>query len=192
MSKAQPHPDQPSTPLDRAPAFEPDDALLPGRFDPTALLTTWCLRRSFYPLVWIGIIGAVASGGARDADQFSYDTLGEAVGALLSPLAGLILALGIRLLVAGIGFVLAFRVVWELDAVREPFGTGRAALLPRLLDQVYVARAYRSLRWTEAVRRAAVARLGRIGQRFDTAVQIIRYANYGLFALLIVVLVATG
>jgi len=39
--------------------LQPGDALGPLRRDPVQLLTAWFVRKLSYPLIWIGVIGAV-------------------------------------------------------------------------------------------------------------------------------------
>lgn len=169
--------------------LEPGAALLPERFDPAALLTIWCLRKAFFPLVWIGLIGAAIASRSGRIDAGSFDSFGEAAGAVLSPAAGVILALGFRVLAALVGFVLAARVTRSTESVRRPFGSGWSERISLLADELQVTRAYRSLRWTRAVRLEATARLGTTGQRFAAADRALARANVALLVALVAVVV---
>lgn len=96
--------------------LDPGLALRSGAFDPAAVLVLWYLRKSFYPLLWLGLIAATIAGradgivavGGVSAHLSSFDSVGEIIRALLSPLAIVIFAIGLRFLVAGLAFVLAY------------------------------------------------------------------------------------
>lgn len=169
--------------------FDPGAFLLAGRFDPTALLGAYCVRRTFLPLVWIGLIGVAVASGSGRLDVGEIGSFGEALRALLSPAAGVIVAIAARLLAAAVGFVLAWRVARSIDVIRRPFGPGRVEAFQQLLDQVNVTRAARALRWTRAVREEASARLGPTGRRFELAERLLSFANVALFGALVVVVV---
>jgi hypothetical protein len=94
---------------DRPPtAWAPALALRPGRFDSTALWMVWLLRRSIPPLLWSGLISAAIVGQLEQASAEQLQTPAEIVDALLSPLAGVVLAVGARVGASVLALALAY------------------------------------------------------------------------------------
>jgi hypothetical protein len=152
------------------------------------LLTAWCFRKVAYPLIWIGLIGAVLT---RRVEQATETPL-LSTAALLSPLAGLALGIGSRLLAGGIAFVLAYRLAGSRDAVDRSFGSRGANAVHRIIDRVHVTRAYRELRWTEPVRAEAAHRLGPTGTRFVLADRVLTVVSWSLFGTTVVVAIVVA
>ncbi len=165
--------------------LDPAVALRPGKFDPAAVLVLWCLRKAFYPLLWLGLIFATTSGridevneaGGAAAYVTSFDSVGGFIAALLSPLAIIILAFGLRLAVAGIAFALAYPLTTWNEPADYAHGRKRQSRIRLWSDRWYLTRAYRALRWTWAVRHVAVSRLDRLGRRLETCGPIMRWAS---------------
>jgi hypothetical protein len=87
--------------------------------------------------------------------------VGELLAAVLSPLAGLAIAFGVRILTGALGFLAAApRARAELVADHER----RAAIVARVSDLVFLTGALRSLRFTAAARDVAAGRLGAAGR----------------------------
>ena len=77
-----------------------------GTFDATALLVLWCIRKAFFPLLLIGLSAAVvlgqdsaSLGESLQRELEGLDTPGDLVSTLLSPFAGVIVAIVLRLAV---------------------------------------------------------------------------------------------
>lgn len=184
---------EPSTVEDLDPAV----ALRHGTFDPAAVLVLWCARKAFYPLLWLGLIVATAGGrldeineaGGASEYATSFDSLGELLAALLSPLAIAIFAVGLRFAVAGAAIVLAYPLTrWNepADYAHGRRGQSRTRLWS---DRWNLTKAYRALRWTWAVRQLAVSRIGRLGRRLEACGPIMRWASIFLFIAYFVTLV---
>lgn len=141
--------------------LHPAVALRPGRFDPVALLVVWYLRRSFVPLLMLGIVIATVL-GAVDATERALDPTNpmSLLRALFSPWVGFAAAFIVRGVASAAGLLLAFPLThWarpEDYRVGDSEGRGRA-----FWDRWKRTAAYRSLRWTWPVRRLAAERLGR-------------------------------
>jgi hypothetical protein len=146
--------------------LHPDAALLPGRSDPTALLAAWCLRKAFLPLVWIGLAVPLLAHSSDAIEHAKLDSVSHALRALFSPLAGLVLALAVRLASAALGFALAYRVTGSLDADGGSARRGRIGWFVRFADRLRLTKAYREIRWTTPVRAEAADRLGSRGKAF--------------------------
>lgn len=184
-------------PEDGAWPIDPGAALLEGRFDPLALLLAWCAHKAFFPLLWVG--AAVASAFAADADGPDPDRfdLGNGTGDLFSPFAGIVLAFGVRVAAAAVGFVLAYRVTAAHATPRgsaEPTTAARSlrARAARVPDLVHLARGLRSLRWTGPVRAEAARRGGRAGRVLEQVARGVGIAGWALLPPTVAVLFATG
>ena len=172
--------------------FDPGAVLLPEWFDPRALLTVWCVRRLVYPVLWVGIAVAAVASSVDDVDLNELDSASEYLRALLSPLAGVVIAIALRLLSSLVGLVLAYRVMLSADAIRRPFESSRAASLRSLVDRIQVTRAFRNLRWTKAVRQEASDRIvagSKLYEITDTALSV---ANVLLLVAMFVVASLSG
>jgi hypothetical protein len=156
--------DQPLPPVD------PAIALRPGRTDAIVLLSLWAARRAFLPLLLLGLISGWLTGLLNNESDVAeaFDTIGELLGALLTPLAGIALAIVIRVVVGWLALVSA----WPLASWRR---TGPRTLGQRYRDAVdrwRLAQAYRSLRWTWGVRARAIEQAGAVGRKLGLAVPV--------------------
>ncbi len=146
-------------------ALAPEDALRPNRQDATAVLVLRALRRSTIPLVALGLIGALTTGDHSTAALATLTGPSEWWATLRSPLAGLALAVVVRVGVSVAALLLALPRVPSETAGRP----GLRARWHAWVDRLQVARAYRSLRWTWGVRAVAIRRLGVRGRRLALA-----------------------
>jgi hypothetical protein len=132
-----------------------------GRVDAALVLTLRLVRRLWLPALVLGATWLVATDDVDSVAVESLDTVDELLGALLSPLAGIALAIGVRLVAGALGFVVALpRARAELVAD----GERRTAILARAADLVFLTGALRSLRFTAAARDVAAGRLGAAGR----------------------------
>lgn len=182
------------------PVTQPDNrldansVLQDGDFDSTALLVLWCLKKAFFPLLWIGLIVAVLLtqdaadlGEEIQAEIENLDTPGEFLSALVSPFAGVLIALVLRIAVGVAAFALAYPLArWNRPSDYARRGS-EGSHLRLWWDRVYMTRSYRSLRWSWAVRQEAADRLGRRGRVLELCNPILTSANVLLFIVLVVV-----
>ncbi len=132
-----------------------------GRIDAALVLTLRLVRRLWLPALVLGTAWLVATDDVDSVAVADLDTVGELLGALLSPLAGVALAIGVRLVAGALGLVVALpRARAELVAD----GERRTAILARAADLVFLTGALRSLRFTAAARDVAAGRLGAAGR----------------------------
>jgi hypothetical protein len=143
--------------VNEEPKVRPEHAVRPGRADARNLLAVWFVRKSFYGLIALGLIGAAISRRVDDigADVTSWGSLRSE---LASPMIGLALGLLARF---GSGFValcLAFPLARSYEIGLSP-RTGFGSAIGKWLDRLQLARAFRALRWTHHVRQVALMRL---------------------------------
>lgn len=150
--------DTKANPLDR---LDPELAMRPGEFDAHAVLFLWCVRKSFYPILWLGLGVALLALGDIEAVSREIETLDSPqamLSGILSPFGPIIVAFVIRIAGSLLGLAAAFPLT--LTTRRSHYDGGS---IPRWFhlwrDRLYQARAYRSLRQTWAVRARAHARL---------------------------------
>lgn len=170
--------------------LDPSLALRPGRLDPFVLWLVWLLRRASLPLLWVGLIGAVLSGDLDDLDPQRFQTLGELFGALLSPLAGVALAIAARAGAGVLGWALAYPIAHAARPVDDP----RRFHVPQVsvwIDRFHLTRALRAWRWTAAVREVAAHRLGGTRRRLRLLDRGLLIANPVLIAVFIVAAAVT-
>jgi hypothetical protein len=140
--------------------IHPAQALRPGERDARNLLIAWCIRRSAYPLLFLGLIGAYATTGG--SGSVVWDDPGVVIRELTSPIAGLLLAVIARVVASQTGLVMAFWFARERDRRLDP-RTGINRRLARVLDLRQASKSFRALRWTHHVRQEAVARVAPTG-----------------------------
>jgi hypothetical protein len=150
------------------------------------VLVLGILHRSFWPLVLVGLIGGVALAGQVEA---TYDDPAQVVDGLASPVAGLALALLVRVAVAVAGLVAAYPLSHGSPIAVAPHPPGRRGTVGRTTDRVHVTRALRELRATRAVREEAVARSGTRGRTLARVEELVGQAWLPLVGLLVVVAV---
>ena len=174
-------------------SFEPSSAIR-SDFDATTILLLWCIRKAFFPLLWLGMSFATISFAIAGQDVLelesqatSLDTPSEYAGALLSPLALVAIAFIMRI---AVGF-LALAAAYPLSKSTKPHDHQDVRRITQHVrvwrDRLYLSRAFRSLRWTWIVRNAAVQRLGRRGSRLAMCNPVLRWAGIALFIIFLVV-----
>lgn len=175
--------------------LEGDDLLRDGTFDPTALLLLWLARKSFFPVLWIGVGVAVIItrdianlGDEVQRELDSLDSLGAALAVLASPFALIFVALLLRIIVDSLAFALAYPLT-RFNRPSDYARRGRSGSYLRLWwDRVYLTRSFRSLRWSWAVRQSAADRLDRRGQILEIMSSVLSWTSGLLFAVLAVVI----
>lgn len=156
-----------------------------GRFDPTALLVVWCVRKAFYGVLWLGLAIAALT---DHLDEVSSD-VNTLLPDLRSPLSIVWLALALRLGAAGAGYALAYPLARQQQS-SYTYRSGILRYVDLALDRWQLTRSLSSLRWTYPVRALAVARLGRTGKALSHAATAINVLDNLLLVALIGVLIA--
>jgi len=154
--------------------LDPRVALRPGRADAVSLWVVYLMKKSFYPLLLLS--ASVLSLTGRDGDSLDgVDTFDELIDAIESPLVILLLAVSIRFAVAVLGFALAYPLSHRADMVVTTH-RGRRHAWGRWMDRLHITRAYRSLRWTKAVRNVAADRIGAAADPMRFAERLLTWA----------------
>lgn len=178
--------------------LDPNNLLRDGTFDAAALLVLWLARKSFFPILWIGVGVAVVvtQDVANLVDEVQreiegLDSVGDVFAALVSPFSLIFVALVLRLVVE----LLAFGLAYPLSRWNRPSDyarRGSSGSYWRLWsDRVYLTLSFRSLRWSWTVRQAAADRLGRRGQILEFLSSALSWASALLFAALVIVIAIT-
>jgi hypothetical protein len=172
------------------PRVRPEHAVRPGRTDARNLLIVWFVRKSFYGLIALGLLGAVISRRVDDlgVDVTSWDSL---TSELASPMVGLALGLLARFGSGVIGLWLAFPLVRAYEVGLSP-RTGFGSAIGQWLDRLQLARAFRSLRWTHHVRQVALGRLGPSRAWVSRVDPVMDIANISLWVAAIGALILTN
>jgi hypothetical protein len=173
--------------------FDPSWAIR-NDFDATIVLLLWCLRKSFFPLLWLGmtvatVVFTIVDRNPNEAAETLNSLSGptDYAGALLSPLVLVVIAFTIRI---GAG-LLAFAAAYPLSAAATANdGPELGRFTRRWFDRIYLTRGYRALRWTWRVRTEAADRLERRGSILTTCSTALRWASVLLFVLFVVVTIA--
>lgn len=151
------------------------------------------MRKSFFPMLWIGIAAAVLSGrqdflsGASSVAEVygRFETNADFMRALFSPLAPLILAFVIRVAVSFLAFALAYPLTRWAQSADYSWSRRSSRIRRAWVDRLNLTRAYRSLRWTWAVREVAAQRAGNMGRRLARLELLLGWANPLLFVAMI-------
>jgi hypothetical protein len=167
--------------------IRPEQALRPGRSDARNLLIVWYVRKSFYTWLFLGFIGAMTTSGTTEV-AIDWTDPNKLLRELLSPLAGMILAVVVRFGSNWAALALAYPLARKHDAPLEP-RTGFMSGIGRWFDRLHVAKAYRSLRWTHHVRQEALRRFGPSGQRVSKLDPIMDNINISMAVLFVVSMV---
>ncbi|WP_380163532.1 hypothetical protein [Jannaschia sp. R86511] len=151
----------------------PEDVMAATRTDAVLVLLLWVLRRSFYPLLLAGLAFAWIAGEVTPVALVRLENPFQLVAALFTPLAGIALAIAVRVLVDLVALAVAFprtRWVSEEEARVDEAGHRRGPVR-RWVDRLYMTAAYRELRSTWTVRGRATTQLGR-SSRWLTALNV--------------------
>ena len=132
-----------------------------GRVDAGVVLVLRAVRRLWAPALVLGMTWLLATGDLYRVSAEDLDTVTELLEAFLSPLVGIALAIGVRLVAGVLGSVAALPRAWA-ELVAD--GERRSAGLARMADVLFLTGALRSLRFTAAARDVAAARLGAAGR----------------------------
>jgi len=138
-------------------------AAVRGRFDAAALLALWFLRSAAPALLIGSLIYAWLATDNKFESIPEMTSPGQAVRALLSPFAGVAVAIILRFLVGIAALALAYPL--SRRETGSSIGPARRRRPFQIwADRLHLIRAYRSLRWTSTVRQLAATRLGRHGR----------------------------
>lgn len=178
--------------LDR---LDPNLALRPGDFDAQAVLFTWCVRKSFFPTLWLGVsVALVGFGDLESVEQSleTFDNPAAMASAVLSPLGVLVAAVAIRVVNNWVALGAAYPLT--SGASREQYRESNRVTrwFHFWRDRLYRARAYRSLRLTWRVRKVAYERLDVSARVFRTCEFVLSWANVVLLITMFVVLGFVG
>lgn len=175
--------------------FDPSQALRSGDADARLVLLLWCLRKSFYPLLWLGLSIAVIAFDDVNALNRRFASLSnpsEVVASLLSPMAGVVFAFGVRIVVGVLALVSAYPLTKATTRADYTAVSRTGGFFRLWWDRLYMARAYRSLRWTWAVRQFAAERLGRWGRIALRCSSWIRWSGVVLAGIFLIIIGSSG
>ncbi|BDZ64732.1 hypothetical protein [Agromyces mangrovi Wang et al. 2018] len=154
--------------------LHPETFLRPGRADAITLLVLRCLKVSFITLLCAGASLAFVTGNLTEEAVARLTSPGEFIRAALSPLIGIVAAIVIHFAVGWVALLVAL----PLSGRAWTPGTSAESRWRRFRDVLHVTSAYRAIRWTWAVRGAAVERAGRTGRVLVVCEAVIRVANW--------------
>lgn len=127
-----------------------------GKRDARFLLTLWFVKKTFWPLVIIGITMGIVTHTIKDGKVELTDP-GSVITSLFSPLAALVLAVIVRISVDVLAGFAAYPVVHE--RLRELSALKRGYAPANILDTWRIVKGVKTLRWTHHVRKNAATRL---------------------------------
>lgn len=151
---------------DTRPRLDPAILFRTGTFDAWAVLGVWYVRKLFVPVLWIGMMVAIIA-DPRHVANISLESPEDTWHALLSPLAGIVIAIALRVGANFAALLLALPASAAVDERLQP----RVSLGRRIgtwSDRLNVASAFRALRWTYDARQFAIERLDTHGRAFAT------------------------
>jgi hypothetical protein len=174
--------------------LDPDVALGSGTLHAKTLLLLWCFRDTALPLLWIGLTVAFVS---LQPDRITEQMQGLSgadglLGGLLSPLALVALSVLVRLSVSVLGLAAAFPLSLSIEPGDYTRGGRLMGRIRLWRDRLHISRAYRSLRWTWAVRERAAERLGRLGTTLVLCDRVLRWSNLALVVVFLVTVVVVA
>lgn len=128
-----------------------------GKRDARTLLILWFIRRLFWPLILLGIIGHILNEdiGNSKLDLTNFENVAAK---LLSPLIGLGLALFIKLTTSYIAIFISYPLLRERQKTIKDERYGW--FLSRWMDRYRILKGFSEIRWTHHVRQEAINRLG--------------------------------
>lgn len=165
-------------------------ALGRGRRPAVALLLLRSFRTGSNATVVLGAAIGVLGDRFDDRTAEEFTTVSGFFRALLTPLMVLAVGLAMRTLVGPVAYLTALLVVTadHGDVVPTSDSRGRFS---RSRDRLRLAGAYRSLRWTLAVKREATGRLGRLGRRLF-ALEVVMNILLGLAVVALILSIGAG
>ena len=163
----------------------------PGRGDARTLMTLWFLRKSTYWIFWLGLIAAALARREANIEVTGSASPRKLWDELHSPLAGVALAVLVRLFTAGAGLLVTYPLARDYETGLEP-RTNFGKSIGIVLDRYKVMRAFRALRWTHHVRQVALRNLGAAGPRVARLDPIMDVANITLPFVAVAVIAATA
>lgn len=172
--------------------LDPTAVIRPGRFDPTVLMLLWCMRKTFFPLLWIGFIILTIAGKLGESSATELNSIDDFLTALFTPMVGIVAAIIVRLAVSGMAFASAYPLSRWNRHTDYAVGRRSRSRIRMWWDRLFLTRAYRSLRWTWAVRQAAIERLGETGRRLAWCDPVLRWMGIILFGALAAITVAVA
>jgi hypothetical protein len=127
-----------------------------GSRDAKILLALWFLRRTFWPLFLLGLIGGLLAIDVSNADG-AASSARATVSRLLSPLVGSAAAIFLKLTVSYLAMIASYPIQAEH---RRALGQKKYGyFFSRFLDTWQVLKGLSSLRWTHHVRQEAASRI---------------------------------
>jgi hypothetical protein len=165
--------------------LDPAAAVRGGTFDPLALLVLWALRSATLTVLFGGLIYARLVEDRELNAIPEVTTPAQAWSVLLSPFAGIVIAIALRVLANTGGLALAYPFSRRATEAAPGPGFRRSFLV--WVDRLHLARAYRSLRWTTTVRAHAADGLGRWGRALRWAGPALAIADVVLVVALLAV-----
>lgn len=179
-----------STAKHRGSLIEPADSLRPTRSDAVAVLALRCLRTLWLVVFAAGATVAVVTHRLDDRVGEQLDTPVELARSLTTPLAGLALAVALRLVVALVALVLALPLTVSNRLALS--GAAERSRWQQVADRWRLTSCLQSLRWTWAVRDIAAVRAGPWGPRLIRVDSALRVLSVGGFMVFVVAAVVTG
>ncbi len=142
-----------------------------GTRDAKILLTLWFLKRLFWPLILLGLIGGVLADDLN-SNEVDFSNPESIASKLLSPLVGFAAAVFLKIAVNLLASLAAYPVARERtkDFQNPKYGY----VFTRYLDIWQITKGVRTLRWTHHVRQEASKRIknpfirsGKLDKIFD-------------------------
>jgi len=165
----------------------PLGVLRPQPWDSWAVLLLWISRRTFLPLLALGIIPVAVAGQLDRYSAADLDTLRDLLAAFFSPFWLLAIATLLRIATAAAEFALAFHSP-SADG-GYPADPAQLTRWQRFSDQFTLASGRAALRRTWFVRYEAIHRLDTAGRALKTLGAIVTWSLLPAVLLAVVVLV---
>lgn len=163
----------------------------PGTGDARAVLALWCAKRTFFPLVWIGLdLALVVIGGIEETlDAATGNSL---VDELLSPASLVGAAVGLRIVTGFVALLAGLSLTGWTRTSEYPQRARVGRIVSSWLDRLHLARGYRALRWTSVVRIRAAERLGDGARVLTLYPRVARWVGWLAFVAFVVIGVAAA
>lgn len=161
----------------------------PSAVDALIVLGIRAVRRLWAPVMVLRLLLLVLEGSPVDAQELALGSPREVLAALLSPFAGIVLAIGIRIVTLVLGTLAALP-----HAVAEQRATDPRSwsVLRSPADVIGLTAAYRLARFTSAARDVAASRLGPFGRGFLIADRVETWLTPVTLVILVTTLLVLG